>query len=45
MNYPAIMREIVKTGYDGYVAHEFIPEWEDKIAALRHGVQVCDIAP
>ncbi|MFT4551283.1 MAG: hydroxypyruvate isomerase, partial [Verrucomicrobiales bacterium] len=44
MNYPAIMREIVKTGYNGYVAHEFIPTWEDKIAALRHGVEVCDSA-
>ncbi len=44
INYPAIMREIVKTGYDGYVAHEFIPTWDDKIAALRHGVEVCDSA-
>ncbi|MGI9239608.1 MAG: hydroxypyruvate isomerase family protein, partial [Verrucomicrobiales bacterium] len=40
INYPAVMREIVKTGYDGFVAHEFIPTWDDKVAALRHGVQV-----
>ena len=25
LNYPAIMRAIVETGYDGYVAQEFIP--------------------
>jgi len=43
INYPAIMREIVKTGYDGYIAHEFIPTWDDKVAALRHGVEVCDV--
>ena len=43
INYPAIMREIVKTGYKGYVAHEFIPTWEDKVASLRHGVEVCDV--
>jgi len=43
INYPPIMREIVKTGFKGYVAHEFIPNWDDKIKALRHGVQVCDV--
>lgn len=43
INYPPIMREILKTGYDGYVAHEFIPTWDDPVAALRHGVQVCDV--
>ena len=44
INYPAIMREIVDTGYTGFVAHEFIPTWDDKVASLRHGVEVCDIA-
>jgi hydroxypyruvate isomerase len=43
LNYPAIMRTIVETGYKGFVAHEFIPTWDDKLAALRHGVQVCDV--
>ena len=43
INYPAVMRAILKTGYDGYVAHEFIPTWKDKLAALRHGVRVCDV--
>ena len=39
------MRAILKTGYKGYVAHEFIPTWADKMSALRHGVQVCDVTP
>lgn len=43
INYPAILNEIVKSGYNGFVAQEFIPTWDDKIAALRHAAQVCDI--
>lgn len=41
--YPAIIRAIHETGYDGYITQEFIPTWEDKLASLRHGVSVCDI--
>ncbi len=41
--YPAIMRAILATGYKGYVAQEFIPTWEDKIAALKEGVTICDV--
>ena len=43
INYPAVMRAILETGYTGYVAQEFIPTWGDKLAALRHGVRVCDV--
>lgn len=43
LNYPAIMRAIVDTGYDGFVAQEFIPTWEDKLGALRHAVRTCDV--
>ena len=43
INYPAVMRAILATGYTGFVAQEFIPTWEDKLGALRHGVKVCDI--
>ncbi len=43
INYPTVLREILKTGYQGYVAQEFIPNWDDPIAALRHAVEVCDI--
>jgi len=43
LNYPAIMRAILDTGFSGYVSQEFIPTWDDKLAALRHGVQLCDV--
>ncbi|MDQ3292782.1 MAG: TIM barrel protein [Bacteroidota bacterium] len=44
LNYPAIMKAIVATGYKGFVAQEFIPKREDKIASLQQGVQICDVA-
>jgi len=43
INYPAVLNTILKTGYKGFVAQEFIPNWSDKIQALRHAAQVCDI--
>ena len=41
--YPAIMKAIVETGFKGYVAQEFIPAANDKIASLRNAVQLCDV--
>ncbi|TWU33034.1 hydroxypyruvate isomerase family protein [Novipirellula artificiosorum] len=41
--YPAIMKAIVETGYKGYVAQEFIPKREDKIASLKQGVTICTV--
>ncbi len=41
--YPAIMKAILDTGYKGYVAQEFIPTWDDKLAALKHGIVTCDV--
>ena len=43
INYPAVMRAILETGYQGYVAQEFIPTWPDKVLALRHAAKVCDV--
>ena len=43
LNYVAIMKAIVETGYTGYVAQEFIPTWDDQLAALKQGVEICDI--
>lgn len=43
INYPAVMKEILKTGYTGFVAQEFIPTWDDPVAALRHSAEVCDV--
>lgn len=41
--YPAIIRAIKDTGFKGYVAQEFIPAQEDKVASLRKAIQICDI--
>jgi hydroxypyruvate isomerase len=44
--YPAIMEAIVKTGYKGYVAQEFISKMktqEEKMASLKKAIEICDI--
>jgi len=43
LNYPAIMKAIVKTGFKGYVAQEFIPARKDMIASLAQAVSICDV--
>ncbi len=43
INYPPILEAILDTGYEGYVAQEFIPTWDDPIAALRHAAKLCDV--
>jgi len=40
--YPAIMRAIAGTEYQGYVAHEFVPKG-DAIKALAYAVRICDV--
>ena len=42
INYAAIMKEIVKTGYKGYVGHEFIPT-RDPLKGLTQAVEICDV--
>lgn len=41
--YPAIMRAIKETGFDGFVAQEFIPMKQDKLASLKEAIAICDI--
>jgi hydroxypyruvate isomerase len=41
--YPAIIKAIVQTGFKGYLAQEFIPAAEDKVASLRKAIQICDV--
>ncbi len=41
--YPAIMRAIVETDFDGFVAQEFIPTYENKFAALKEAIKICDV--
>ena len=43
INYPAVMRAILATGFKGFVAQEFIPTWDAKAAALQHAAEVCDV--
>ena len=40
--YPAIMKAIVETGYQGFVAQEFIPK-RDPLASLKQCVGICDV--
>jgi hydroxypyruvate isomerase len=42
INYPAIIRAIVATGYTGFVGQEFIPTG-DPIESLRNAVRICDV--
>jgi len=42
LNYPAICRAIVETGYQGYVGQEFIPE-RDPMTSLRQAIDLCDV--
>jgi sugar phosphate isomerase/epimerase len=42
INYPPIMKEIVKTGYTGYVGHEFIPT-RDPLKGLKEAITLCDV--
>lgn len=43
LNYPAIMRAILETGYKGYVAQEFIPTHEKPIESLKQAIAICDV--
>ena len=43
LNYAAIMRAILATGYKGHVGQEFIPKRKDKLSSLEQGVRICDI--
>ncbi len=42
INYPPIMKEIVKTGYSGYVGHEFVPT-RNPLEGLTEAVTICDV--
>jgi hydroxypyruvate isomerase len=41
--YPAIVRAILETGYDGYLGQEFIPKHKDAIASLEQGFKICNV--
>ena len=43
INYPAVMKAIVATGYKGFVGQEFVPKRADVLASLKQGVTICDV--
>jgi hydroxypyruvate isomerase len=42
LNYPAIIKAILDTGYQGYLGQEFIP-LRDPLASLAQGFRICDV--
>jgi hydroxypyruvate isomerase len=43
LNYPAIVKAILDTGYDGYLGQEYIPARPDTIASLAQGYKICNV--
>src|SRR3954469_21834248 len=43
LNYPAIVKAILDTGYDGYLGQEYIPARPDHIASLAQGYRICNV--
>ncbi|MGD9903633.1 MAG: hydroxypyruvate isomerase family protein [Vicinamibacterales bacterium] len=42
LQWPAVCRAIVDTGFSGYLAHEFVPT-RDPLTSLREAVALCDV--
>jgi hydroxypyruvate isomerase len=43
LNYPAIMRAIVDTGFNGFVAQEFVPTRKNKLESLKKCIEICNV--
>ena len=43
LNYPPIVRAIAETGFEGFMAHEFIPRSGDPLRSLREAVELCAV--
>ena len=43
LHYPAIMRAIADSGYQGFVGQEFIPKRPDKIGSLKQALGICSV--
>jgi hydroxypyruvate isomerase len=42
LHYPAVMKAILATGFQGFVAQEFIPV-RDPLESLAQGLRICDV--
>ncbi|MDE0837091.1 MAG: TIM barrel protein [Akkermansiaceae bacterium] len=40
ISYPAVIAEIKKTGFDGWIAHEFIPTYEGTFQGLKEAAEL-----
>jgi hydroxypyruvate isomerase len=43
LDYPAIMKVIAESKFDGWVAQEFIPTGKDPLKSLAEAVKICDV--
>jgi len=43
LNYPAIVKAILDTGYQGYLGQEFIPARREPLVSLAQGFRICDV--
>jgi hydroxypyruvate isomerase len=43
IHYPAVMKAIVETGFEGFVAQEFVPTGSDPLKSLREAIAICDV--
>ncbi len=43
LNYPAIMKAIVATGYKGFVGQEFVPSTPEPLVSLQKAIEICDV--
>jgi hydroxypyruvate isomerase len=43
LNYGAVMKAIVATGYKGHVSQEFVPSRPDALGSLRQAIEICDV--
>lgn len=42
VNFPPVIRAIMKTGYKGYIGHEFIPT-RDPLKGLKQSIKTCSV--
>lgn len=43
LNYRRICEALVELGFQGYVAHEFVPRKPDPLDSLKRAVEICDV--
>ena len=43
LHYPAIVRAIAETGYEGFIGQEFVPTADDPLRSLREAIEICTV--